>query len=159
MSIVPALKERDPPARLHSEITQKQHPRQNSTVSGEELQRVINVFRSCAECIRSGEQHFQRLLQPWTVLVRPSKCYQHSQFFRFLHRLLKLTRMDYDVNTVGTSGGCLSFKQGEKKTLSNDSYCLWPCLQLQKASLNRVQWKWQLVCLADSRARSLFLFI
>jgi len=111
MSIVPALKERDPPARLHSEITQKQHPRQNSTVSGEELQRVINVFRSCAECIRSGEQHFQRLLQPWTVLVRPSKCYQHSQFFRFLHRLLKLTRMDYDVNTVGTSGGCLSGKQ------------------------------------------------
>jgi hypothetical protein len=33
------------------------------TVSGQELHRVNSVFRCCAECIRSGGQHFQQLLQ------------------------------------------------------------------------------------------------
>jgi len=37
---------------IHSEI---------STTSGE-LQRVINVFCSCIECIQAGSQHFQHLL-------------------------------------------------------------------------------------------------
>jgi len=35
-----------------------------SAISEEELQRV-NVFRSCAKCIRSGRQHFQHLLWHW----------------------------------------------------------------------------------------------
>jgi hypothetical protein len=33
-----------------------------STISGQEHQRVDNVFRSYTECIRSGGQHFQHLL-------------------------------------------------------------------------------------------------
>jgi len=36
--------------------------RESSTISGEEIQKVQNVFRSCTECIRSGGQHFQHLL-------------------------------------------------------------------------------------------------
>jgi len=43
-----------------------------SAISEEELQRV-NVFRSCAKCIRSGRQHFQHLLWQWLVFVRLSK--------------------------------------------------------------------------------------
>jgi hypothetical protein len=33
-----------------------------SVISGEYLQRVNNIFRSCTECIRPGGQHFQNLL-------------------------------------------------------------------------------------------------
>jgi len=43
-----------------------------SAISEEELQRV-NVFRSCAKCIRSGRQNFQHLLWHWRVSVRLSK--------------------------------------------------------------------------------------
>ena len=53
--------------------------REISTVNGQELQ-TVNVFRSCTECIRSGQQHFQHLLYQWWVAVRLSEGY-HSEFF------------------------------------------------------------------------------
>jgi hypothetical protein len=41
-----------------------------SAITGEELHRVdSNVFRRYTECIRSGGQHFQYLLQHWSVLL------------------------------------------------------------------------------------------
>jgi hypothetical protein len=48
---------------LHSGRTKKQHLHDISAISVEELQRVNTImFRSYAECIWSGGQHFLHLL-------------------------------------------------------------------------------------------------
>jgi hypothetical protein len=50
-------------------------------ISGQEVQKINNVFRRCTNCIGSGGQHFQYLLQHWWFAVRLLKFYYHRGYF------------------------------------------------------------------------------
>jgi hypothetical protein len=55
--------------------------REISTISGEDLQRLNSVFRSCTECIWSGQQDFQHLFSIGEILLDFLKVIITANFF------------------------------------------------------------------------------